>query len=670
MKRSLLLVLAACGAPARPTSPAPAAKAAAWIDLRLGDPTWHVPGAVDSIAWTADERGVIVGSDVGGVLVYDVATGLPRARIEDDENATGRLSTIDGQHLLVTGNLAGEDGSAVLEADLATRTLRPTKLQARGVLAIPGDPTAMLVQPADAHSPLAVVDRASLAVRRTIARSHGYELAQIAGRRVLGKRFGVAGIWDLASGTRVARFADQGAVALSPDGATIAIAEFSDGDVHLIDLYGVDDGKLLETFPDDCRPSLIAFSPDGARLAAACANQIDVWDAARGAHLETLTEPLDYVEVLAFSPSGRWLAAGGNDDVVHLWDTASWTEREIGDTHRGEISDLMVSADGKRLLTWSLVDGTARVWDVATGRAQVIAGPAGLSAAGFDGNAVLVAGTKDWTATIARWPAGARAAAQTTAIKGQIAPEIRALAGRADGEVIAVYDGAAHVLDEHLAAKWTSHKQDAADLGNGRVAITADGARVAIAEGAGITIVDVAARSSRALPAAMCGGAGVSAWSLDGARLAFAAGDRSIRLVDAATGARIAAARLPDDAMAIAIARDGHVIALAGDHVYDLAPGGALVRLPAPDVSALAVSPDGASIYLGRTDGTIARISRAAAAAAGAAEPFAGEPVDDHEACPATEGTGYGIGAIGTGGGGPPPRGKLPDTGDDDDDGE
>jgi WD40 repeat protein len=657
VKRALLLGLVACGAPARPTSAPATPRPAPLVDLRLGDPTWHVPGAVDGIAWTKDERGVIVGSNQGGVLVYDLATGTARVRLESDEDPIGRLSTIDGEHLLVSDTPAGDMASPVLEVDLAARRLQPTRLEARVALAIPGDPGAMLVQPADEKDSLAIVDRASLAVRKTFARSHGYRPTQIAAGRVVATRFDVAAIWDVASGVRVARFATVGIAALSPDGATIATGAYQDAGTWDVELYRVADGTKLASLVHDCTPSLIAFSPDGATIATACKDGVHVWDAASGRLLETLAEPLGYVEVLAFSPSGRSLAAGGADNVVHLWDTASWSEREIGDAHRGEVSEIQTSADGTHVLTFSFVDGTARLWDVATGRAQVIAGPAGISAAGFDGNAVLVAGTAEMTAAIARWPAGARAAAQTAQVAGRYPPDVRGLAGRPDGEVIAVYDGAAHVLDEHLAPKWTSHKQDPDDLGNGKVAISADGAHVAIVEGEGITIADVRARTAAALHVDLCGAAGEVAWSPVGARLAFSTTDRSITLVDAASGAKVAAIRLPDEPSGLAIARDGHVIALAGDRLYDLAPDGALTRVPAPDASAIAVSPDGASIYVGRTDGTVARVSRAEAARV--AERFAGEPVTDHDECPATGGFGYGVG-YGSGGG-PAPRGKLPD---------
>ncbi len=50
---------------------------------------------------------------------------------------------------------------------------------------------------------------------------------------------------------------------------------------------------------------------------------------------------------LAFAPDGKSLAvASGN--TLRIWDTASGKEQPLTDGHRGPVSNLGVSADGKR----------------------------------------------------------------------------------------------------------------------------------------------------------------------------------------------------------------------------------------------------------------------------------------------------------------------------------
>jgi WD40 repeat protein len=72
------------------------------------------------------------------------------------------------------------------------------------------------------------------------------------------------------------------------------------------------------------------------------------------------------VYTLAFSPDdgGRWVASGGEDNAVKVWDSHTGKLVRTFRGHTGLVGSVAFSPDGRRLASGSR-DTTVKVWDVA-----------------------------------------------------------------------------------------------------------------------------------------------------------------------------------------------------------------------------------------------------------------------------------------------------------------
>jgi outer membrane protein OmpA-like peptidoglycan-associated protein len=149
------------------------------------------------------------------------------------------------------------------------------------------------------------------------------------------------------------------ALAISPDGTTLAVGE------EATYLHHLADGYLANAYIHRHSPADLAYAPAGDVLGAG----LPLWgvalvDAADGTELREVGDGFD--SRLAFAPDGSQLATGNRDGVVWLWDvdgTEQTAALEEGDTDY--LVALTYHPDGTLLAALDFGCIT-RVWDLDT----------------------------------------------------------------------------------------------------------------------------------------------------------------------------------------------------------------------------------------------------------------------------------------------------------------
>ena len=175
-------------------------------------------------------------------------------------------------------------------------------------------------------------------------------------------------IWDAASGTLSATLAlDKGAATSLSVRNNRALTSHADGTSVVWDLDG---RRALFSFKrNDASIWAATFAGSEDQIATASHDwTVALWQtSSQSAPAHMLEGHENAVQALATEPSGHWLASGGADRMVKLWDLETNELKRTYRNHSDFISALAITNDGATLAAASL-DGAIKLWSTSSSR--------------------------------------------------------------------------------------------------------------------------------------------------------------------------------------------------------------------------------------------------------------------------------------------------------------
>jgi WD40 repeat protein len=309
---------------------------------------------VIDVAWSPDGAILAAASAAGGITLFDAATGVMRHKLAGHDNGTNCLAWMPGQKTDDREQKTASGGEG------PSSSLRP--------------PSPVLGTPSS--------DLLATGGQDGCVRFWSSETGQQTAEVKLGSAWVEHLAWRPVQKTDDRRprtapaSADSSSVPATPSSVVRPPPSvlFAAAGKKLVALRA--DGSVAHSFKDAPKTiSALAATPAAARpasaaktmearedspyLASACFGNVSVWDSSTF----ELKKEFAYgnaLLALVWSPNGRWLVAGCQDNAVHLWEPAEDLELHMSG-YETKLKELSFSPDSKWLATGGGRD--ACVWD-------------------------------------------------------------------------------------------------------------------------------------------------------------------------------------------------------------------------------------------------------------------------------------------------------------------
>jgi WD40 repeat protein/tRNA A-37 threonylcarbamoyl transferase component Bud32 len=585
------------------------------------------PGTIERAAFSPDGQRIVSEESKGEMTVWDMESCKEILTLKGHKDTVrGVAYSADGRNIASCSS----DKTLKIWDAISGKEIITLKGHAGGVSSLAFSPDGQQIVSTSGDKTVKIWDASNGHEIWTLP-GHGGGVSSVAyspdGRQIISTGIDdTLKVWDAISGQEIQTFkVPRGK--FSPDYKRIV--KVRDNTLKILDVTSSQEILSITEKIDQRDPlaysggnlDIVAYSPDGRRIADSCGGILQIRDALTGR--VTLTLRPGQITAGAFSPDCRKIVTYPSSvDTPTVWDADGGPQTLTIDGKIGPIDCVAFSPDGLKLVGLSGPAGRLKVWDSASGREifNLKTDPSGISvnsvAFSPDGQRIV---SGSGSRLLKVWDAANGEVILTftghkSAVTGvTFSPDGRQIASSSRDNTVKLWDAISGkdiiTLSRPQSEKGHKVKWELSNNGN-CVAFSPDGRKIVSSGDDNLLMVWDVATGKEILPLKGHTEQVLSvAFSPDGQRIVSGSGDKSIKVWDVARGQEILNLQGHTSAVySVAFSPNGRrIISGSGDKsikVWDTVSGLELLTLQGhvSKVSSVAFSPDGRRIVSASND--------------------------------------------------------------------